>query len=182
MAIAVGFPPQSKKICGVRESSTATAATVRAAGARNGPWSTAERPAQKTRYDAAAASRPARASPSGDSSATTAENPRGYAPAWTPGHAGESAPWTRPRAIATCIAMSAPGATARVTTGTANAPTASDQSEKPICRCPYRAPIAAPRRPPTTARVTPAVPGSVATAAPAIAPSRMALVPPLKRP
>src|SRR5438874_4120545 len=68
MAIAVGFPPQSKKICGVRESSTATAATVRAAGARNGPWSTAERPAQKTRYDAAAASRPARASPSGDSS------------------------------------------------------------------------------------------------------------------
>src|SRR5581483_9630847 len=76
-ASAVGLPPQSKNVCGVRESSTAIAATVLAAGVRSGPWRNAVSPAQNTRYETAAAARPARASPAGESSATTAENPRG---------------------------------------------------------------------------------------------------------
>ena len=80
------------------------------------------------------------------------------------------------------MAMSAPGATGSVSTGTANATTASDQGEKLIRRCPNRAPIAAPRSAPAAAVPTPALPGRVATAAPAIAPSRIAAIPPLKSP
>ena len=90
-ASAVGFPPQAKNACGVFESSRATAATVRAEGTRI-HCSKAESPYQNTRYEAAAASNPARAGPNGQKNATSVEKPRGYAPACTEGQAGERTP------------------------------------------------------------------------------------------
>jgi hypothetical protein len=60
-----------------------------------------------------------------------------------------------------------------VKSGAKNAIRASDQTENPIRRSAYREPIAPPSSAPRIAKAIPADPGSVAIAAPAIAPSRI---------